>query len=299
MKTPIECALMSLNGLSVGDAFGEQFFGDPWVCGQRIVERDLPPGVWNWTDDTAMGCGITRTLRKHGSIVQDTLAEYFGAEYASDPGRKYGGMAREILSRIGRGIPWQKASAEAFDGNGSYGNGAAMRAGPIGAYFSDDPALAAQQAALSACITHSHAEGIAGAVAVAVASAWAFRNRDAECDSSELLSEVIGILPQSVVRKGVEKALELGFEREPALVAAVLGSGGKVSAQDTVPFALWCAAKSLDDFGEAMWLTASGFGDVDTTCAIVGSIVSLSCTAVPESFISHREPLPMDIEEEV
>ena len=258
MKTAIERALLSLDGLSVGDAFGEQFFGDPWICGQRIVERDLPPGFWNWSDDTAMGCGIVRTLRKSGVIDQDVIAEYFAAEYASDPRRKYGGMAREILTQIGHGVSWRKAASEAFDGTGSYGNGAAMRAGPVGAYFSDDLALAAEQAALSAVVTHSHEEGVAGAIAVAVAAAWAFRNREVECDSRELLAEVISMLPQSAVRKGLQKAMELGFDRQPALVAAVLGSGSKVSAQDTVPFALWCAAKCRHDFGDATAVLAAG-----------------------------------------
>ena len=43
-----------------------------------------------------------------------------------------------------------------------------------------------------------------------------------------------------------------------------------------MPFALWCAAQRLDSYEEALWLTASGIGDVDTTCAMVGGIVALS-----------------------
>ena len=44
-----------------------------------------------------------------------------------------------------------------------------------------------------------------------------------------------------------------------------------------VHVALWCAARYLDDYEEALWLTVSGLGDRDTTCAIVGGIVAC-CT---------------------
>ncbi|HEY9611981.1 ADP-ribosylglycohydrolase family protein [Allocoleopsis sp.] len=42
---------------------------------------------------------------------------------------------------------------------------------------------------------------------------------------------------------------------------AVLGNGDRISAQDTVPFALWCAAQHLDNYQEALWLTVKGLGD--------------------------------------
>ena len=34
--------------------------------------------------------------------------------------------------------------------------------------------------------------------------------------------------------------------------------------------------KALDDFEKSVWLTVSGLGDRDTTCAIVGGIVALA-----------------------
>jgi ADP-ribosylglycohydrolase len=43
---------------------------------------------------------------------------------------------------------------------------------------------------------------------------------------------------------------------------------------DTVPYAIWCAARHLDDLVEALWATVSVGGDIDTTCAIVGGIVA-------------------------
>ncbi len=65
-----------------------------------------------------------------------------------------------------------------------------------------------------------------------------------------------------------------------------------MSAQDTVPFCLWSAAYRLDHFEEALWWTAKGGGDCDTTCAIVGGIVALSAQAIPAAWLEQREALP-------
>ncbi|MGH2506791.1 MAG: ADP-ribosylglycohydrolase family protein, partial [Ktedonobacteraceae bacterium] len=76
--------------------------------------------------------------------------------------------------------------------------------------------------------------------------------------------------------------------------ASMLGSGYQISAQDTVPFALWCAGQFLDNYAEALWQTASGLGDIDTTCAMVGGIVALytGVEQIPEQWIERREALP-------
>ena len=58
-----------------------------------------------------------------------------------------------------------------FEGQGSFGNGAAMRVAPVGAYFAGDIGAVVEQAARSSVITHTHDEAIAGSIAVAVAAA--------------------------------------------------------------------------------------------------------------------------------
>jgi ADP-ribosylglycohydrolase len=60
-----------------------------------------------------------------------------------------------------------------------------------------------------------------------------------------------------------------------------------------VPFAVWSAAHNLDSFEKALWATVSGLGDLDTTCAMVGSIVALAVgrEGIPEPWIEAREPL--------
>ena len=73
----------------------------------------------------------------------------------------------------------------------------------------------------------------------------------------------------------------------------MLGNGSKVTAPDTVPFALWSASHMLHDYAESLWTTVSALGDRDTTCAIVGSITILTApeTTVPAAWLAAREPL--------
>ncbi len=63
MDTPVRRALLSLDGLSVGDVLGERFFGLPEEAAQRIAARTVPPGPWRYTDDTEMALGLVECLR--------------------------------------------------------------------------------------------------------------------------------------------------------------------------------------------------------------------------------------------
>lgn len=132
------CARLSLAGLSVGDALGERFFGHDSVVERASAERAEPPAPWSWTDDTAMALPIVETLERHGDIDPDFLARRFARRYELGPHRGYGGTAREILQDIASGQPWRDVSAAVFGGEGSRGNGAAMRVAPVGAYVADD-----------------------------------------------------------------------------------------------------------------------------------------------------------------
>jgi len=130
---------LSLTALAMGDAFGERFFGHPSTVLMLIEERALPSQpVWKWTDDTAMAISIVDVLAEFQTIDQDALATLFAQRYVADRLRGYGGGAHCLLEAIALGSPWRVESEGLFGGSGSYGNGGAMRAAPIGAYFCDD-----------------------------------------------------------------------------------------------------------------------------------------------------------------
>lgn len=290
-------ARLALDGLSLGDAYGERFFAGPAAAHASEDQAPLVPAarVWRWTDDTAMAVSIVEELAARGAIDPGSLAARFGARYLIEPDRGYGGTAHEILHDLAHGRPWAAAAAEPFDGAGSMGNGGAMRAAPIGAYFAGELDQVVTAARASAAPTHAHPDGQAGAIAVAVAAAVAvemaagLRPRT----SAELLTAVLAATPPGATHDGLARAAALG-DRGPRAAAAVLGCGRKVIASDTVPFALWSASRHLDDYPTAVWRTVVALGDMDTTAAIVGGVVALAVgrEGLPADWLARREPLP-------
>ncbi|MEV5768424.1 ADP-ribosylglycohydrolase family protein [Micromonospora sp. NPDC052213] len=294
--TRLALARDSLAGLSVGDALGSQFF----VPGRHpadLAAGRLPPPPWEWTDDTEMACSVVAALAAAGTIDRDALAVAFAER--CEPYRGYGPGAVTILRLIRTGTPWPVAAAAAFDGQGSCGNGAAMRVGPLGAWFADSTARAAAQARASAEVTHAHPEGITGAVAVAVAASLAARARldGHRPPPRRLLAGVAAALdPATEVHRGVRRAADL-LDRPLREAVDVLGNGSRVTAQDTVAFTCWVAAVHLDDYPAAIGACVEAGGDVDTTAAIVGSVVAAhtgvgSPGGVPADWLAAREPLP-------
>ena len=288
-------ARLSLEGLSVGDAFGEWFFAPQAPV--FFQTRQMPPKPWRYTDDTAMAISILEVLQRFGYIDQDALAESFARRYVSEPHRGYGRTAQGILRAIAAGTPWTEAAGSVHGGDGSMGNGGAMRAGPIGAYFADDLAVAAEQACLSAEVSHAHPEGRAGAIAVAVAAAQA--SRLAGCTGpaagSSIIKAAIEHTPAGATHDGLVRAMILEPDSSTYEAARELGNGSGVIAEDTVPFAVWSAARHLESYEEALWATASAWGDMDTNCAIVGSIVAMATglDAIPETWRRSRESLDL------
>jgi ADP-ribosylglycohydrolase len=297
-RTPGACmarALESLEGLASGDAFGECFFNPHNRAAENRAGRVLPPAPWRFTDDTIMAVSVCACLERHGGIEPEWLAESFARHY--DPERGYGSAMNALLMRLYAigAANWFEEAQELFNGEGSFGNGAAMRVAPVGAYFAYDLNLVAEQAALSAIATHCHPEGLAGAVAVAVATALASRDRDAAkpVDAKLFLDRVRRNTLESTVRDGIGRALDLPDGTTALDAALTIGNGSHGSAQDTVPFALWSAARLLDSYEDALWETVNGGGGVDTNCAIVGGIVAMrtGARAIPAEWLQRREPL--------
>lgn len=284
-----ERALASLDGLSVGDAFGERYFGEVLDATRRIDARALAKAPWRWTDDTEMAVSIVAVLEQHGQVDQDALAAAFAKRF--DPYRGYGRGAFEILDAVRYGADWRQKSRGVFGGRGSFGNGAAMRVAPLGAWFADDLPRCLIEAQRSAEITHAHEEGIAGAVAVAATAALLWQHREAPRAPDALLADVEGLLPPSHVREGVAEARKLG-DANSVTAAATLGNGSGITAPDTVPFCLWTVAHYAGDYEEALWATVRALGDRDTTCAIVGGVLGAAGQTPPAEWLTRREPLP-------
>lgn len=295
----LERTLLSLDGLSVGDAFG-QMLSTCARSARSVVERGgLPSGPWWHTDDTQMAMAIVEEMTEHGEISEDSLAQRFASRFQADPGRGYGKGVRMQMEEITWGAHWRQTSAAAFSGRGSKGNGSAMRSAPLGAWFVDDTAKLVLESTKSSIVTHMHPEGIAGSVAISLAAAEAWRTRLLPLEQARqavwetvLLNTLAG-----ETLEGLRKAHLVPQTMSPENAARLLGSGYLVTAPDTVPFAIWCAVRHLDDYREALLSTLEGDGDCDTNCAIVGGIVALRVgrAGIPREWLQSREALNLTL----
>ncbi|MEU0725545.1 ADP-ribosylglycohydrolase family protein [Streptomyces sp. NPDC006140] len=285
----LDRALAALRGLSVGDSLGSQYFVP--VNYPLLKRREVPSGPWQWTDDTEMACSVVAVLAAHHRIDQDALARSLAEHHDVDRG--YGPAVNRLLRLVREGGDWRELAAGLFNGQGSWGNGAAMRIAPLGAWYADDPEQATHQAEISAYPTHQHREAVVGAMAVAAAAAFAAAPGGPP-GAGALLDGVIELVPQkSAVGAGLRRARDMLDYGDAATVAAVLGCGRRTTAHDTVPFALWSAARSLGDYEQAFWTTAQAGGDVDTTCAIVGGVIASGKAGTPPAeWLERTEPLP-------
>lgn len=289
-------ARRSLEGLSIGDAFGERFFVDPVIIETRLRVRTVErPGPWRWTDDTAMALAVVDVLAEHGDMEGTALARALLERYRREPWRGYGAGMHRLFEAMVAGADWRTAACALFQGGGSFGNGAAMRVAPVGAWFADDLDAVVEAARRSAVVTHAHHEGQAGAIAIAVAAAvaWQTRGLPEEEARERLLDEVLARTPTGETHEGLQRArnTSLAFRVETAV--GRLGNGSRISSQDTVPLCVWCIARHLRDYEAALWTTVAALGDRDTTCAIVGGVVALAVDepAIPREWIERREPL--------
>lgn len=279
----------SLLGLVLGDGYGQSVM---WDRGVLPSEGD-PRRPYSWTDDSEMAFSIARVLLERGEIDQDALAASFAEHFHEN--RMYGaGMLFNYFPRVLGGEDWGVVGGSLFDGSGSFGNGSAMRVAPLGAFFADDLEAVVREAQRSAEVTHTNPEASAGAVAVALAAAWAARASEGGVSGQDLLAHVFAALPASRVQAGLELVYEHGPEADPSEVAAEVGNGSRVSCMDTVPFALWVAARHLGDYRSGLRTAVSHGGDIDTLGAIVGGILAAGTglAGIPSEWRAECEPYP-------
>lgn len=283
-------AMQSLLGTAIGDGFGQSFFIPEDQALTLVNHQQLPEPIWYFTDDTVMTISIVESLIKFGNINQDFLAQRFADRYQEEPNRGYGGTAHKILREIGEGRPWREAADDVFSGMGSKGNGGAMRAAPIGAYFAGDTAKIITEAVASAEVTHSHPDAQAGTIAVALAAGYIVENAGISSPES-FFNYILEYMPGSDTRSRIVRAANLSSETNNQTLVSRLGNGIELCAFDTVPIALWVTAHYSDDFQAASWRMVSVMGDRDTTCAIVGGLVALSSSPA-DNWALAAEPLP-------
>ncbi|HET6250035.1 MAG TPA: ADP-ribosylglycohydrolase family protein [Tepidisphaeraceae bacterium] len=275
-----------LLGLAVGDALGAPFEGMPadaiyysFGFGEKIVARP-PLDALTYTDDTQMMIGVAEAILAEGRVDEDALALAFGENF--EIGRGYGQGARRIIERIIAGGDWRELSRTIFP-DGSLGNGAAMRAAPVGLFFHHDLDRAWDEAARSATPTHTHPVGIEGAQLIALSVALVCR--DEPFDRGAFYGE---LLRRAKTREFQE---QLKFAAGLGQADSLSRFGNSLEAHRSVVTAIACFSESHDDYAKAIGRAISLGGDTDTLAAMAGAIsgAHLGIDAVPKHLLNMLE----------
>ena len=209
----------------------------------------------DFTDDTICTIAIADALLK-GRDYEESLHEW--CRKYPHPKGGYGGRFGQWV-RSDNPQPYY-----------SFGNGSAMRVGPIGWWFKDREDIL-EKAKMSAVCTHNHREGIKGAQAVALAIFQAleyYQSQEAPMHIGEIIQECVNFSGYDInIRK---EKVQNRFDE---------------TCQGTVPVALWIIGQSTS-FEDAVRKAVSLGADADTLGAIVGSIAE-AIWGIPEEMKSE------------
>ncbi|MBU2536111.1 MAG: ADP-ribosylglycohydrolase family protein [Chloroflexota bacterium] len=268
-------------GTAVGDALGAPFEGYDRVEPEEIetVAERLP--VLTYTDDTHMMLGVAESLLRCRGFDGEDMAYTFVRNYEREPYRGYGPGPPRIFRMIRDGVPWDEAAQRLYRG-GSFGNGSAMRAAPIGVFYRDNRETLRDVAYGSSQITHAHTLGREGAAIQAYAIALAtVLEPSPDFDRAEFLSKLINFTLEKVYREKLNKISALMVQPDPEKTVLELGNG--IEAFNSVPTAIYCFLSRPDLFAGAVLGAISLGGDTDTIGAMTGAISGayLGVDAIP------------------
>ncbi|CAL7938948.1 unnamed protein product [Xylocopa violacea] len=296
-------------GALVGDCTGSPYDnGDKLSSGTKLVlqksfdKLEGPPfkaPVMQFTDDSAMTYSLAKSLVEQKELNVVDVAKRFVKSYYQEPNRGYGMGVVTVFRKL-RGNKLTDIvtpAKEQFSGQGSWGNGGAMRVSPIALFCYQNYDKLVDTVRKVTEITHTHKVGIDGAILQAAA---VYQSLHLDCneelnvmnfidnlidkmDKIEKDEEGLGLSePQPYkVQLGILKSLisEEGEGSHDDKVVQKLGNS--VAALYSVPTAIFCflrAQKPItgiqteNPFRRAVQYAISLGGDTDTIGSMTGAI---------------------------
>ena len=262
----------TLFGVAIGDALGAANEGKPrWKLAKEPVKALAPHNghpAGTVTDDTVLTLALAQSILATGTIDPDDLVPRFISASKTMVG---GGWAtNQAISRLERGAAWWLA------GTPSAGNGAAMRAAPVGLFF-EDPVEIRRAAFLQAIITHRDRSAAAGAIVNALFVGWLARGGPVEAEVLDWLANSIdGLEIPLASRYQKRKHYTLAslvrevadYVGEPERAFERFRTGAFVL--ETLPSALTVFFSDPENPEKALLTAANAGGDTDTLASLVG-----------------------------
>jgi ADP-ribosylglycohydrolase len=285
---PADRAAGCLLGLALGDALGFVVEGAPPSVAAAYVRTELragragghgrpPYGPGQYSDDTQLARELLLSILDAGRFDPDAFGRRIARLFAEGRAIGAGPGSRAAAERLGAGVSWHEAGTPPPYA----GNGAAMRAGPLGTLYGTDLRRLVAVARDQALVTHRDPRAVAGAVAVAAAVAVA--GRPGPVVPGALLAEV-GALVLPIDRTVAEAVatVEAWLPLAPAQAVAGLAT---VSAQGegdwrgvspfvtpSVAWSLYAFLHAPSDYLETVCTAIEVGGDTDTMAAMAGAM---------------------------
>jgi poly(ADP-ribose) glycohydrolase ARH3 len=276
-------------GSALGDAIGQLAFADPDEVQLRGTVAKTDTLVY--TDDTAMAIGLAESITQIGHLDPQHLGDTFRANYKREPWRGYALGPLTIFAHVERyGLSYTEVASSLFGGQGSYGNGAAMRIAPVGLFFFNSPDLYEQTCA-SAIITHTHPIGQDGAAILARAVAEAVKlDSTAPFPCESFCQELIAFARTPEIKHKMKLVKTLVAEDvSPPEAADQLGRS--VAMSESMPFAVYAFVRHPHSFAECLFCATLNGGDRDTlgamACAVSGAYLGIE--AIPATWQDKLE----------
>jgi poly(ADP-ribose) glycohydrolase ARH3 len=287
MPISADRAVGCLLGLALGDALGAPHEGG-------LLERSLwrligrtRAGEARFTDDTQMALDLAASLLAGDALDADDFARRLAASYRWSRG--YGRGMTRVLRRIRGGRAWA-AAARAVYADGSFGNGAAVRAPVLALWARDEPELL-ELARASAVVTHAHPLGIDGARLLAATTRALALGAGAERALAVALELDVGA-PLAAPLQRVAAWARAGASPPPREVVAQLGHG--MTVPTSCATALHLALRHLHrPFAELLEFARACGGDVDTIGAMAGALwgAANGAAQLPATRFEQRDEL--------
>lgn len=274
-----------LAGVGLGDALGAEFEGSSRISETTLHESESARHRLRYTDDTALTIAVAEHLLERaeqgGPVLREAeLASDLATRWSREPWRGYGAAAVTLFERVSTGTPWNEAADSLFHGDGSFGNGGAMRCSPV-ALVARSAHQAAELGRRSASVTHAHPDGQHGAAIQACGAYLALHTRAGdEIDTHAFLDHILRNVHgnvhesrnvhESEWQERLRRVGSLVGRVDPSQAAAELGND--VRATHSVPLALWAFLSHPFHPDEVVRQCIRAGGDTDTIASMAGAL---------------------------
>lgn len=269
-----------------------------------------------YTDDTQLSRELALSIIDEGCFAPEDFADRIARAFSRNEIVGYGGATAAAAIKLIDGVSWEDSGTPPPRA----GNGAAMRAGPIGMfYYNDTPALI-QAAVNQAIITHKAPMSVAAAVAIALATAmalmssdettgphepgwWSWLAQHVETNNKEFADDIRAL--SKLVWEGRKTAQwKIADDAEIAAAKAFVLEGDDTRWDGVSPYArtstlwsLYCVMASPNDVWKAIEIAIMVGGDSDTIAAMAATVVgaNVGLDAFPQKALETVAPLIHDV----